>query len=129
MISRGARYSGTQRERRTRDDAPRRSLSNVIEMFVDRVRVRALVDTGAAVCVMDTRLLWKVTNCHRTASAQDIHPLASCTARVGTEVVVYAIEFIVISFCSNDVILGWEFLSRHNPVIDCAQAEIEFAQL
>lgn len=41
----------------------------------------------------------------------------------------YTIEFVVLSSCSHDVILGWDFLSCHNAVIDCARAEVElFAQ-
>lgn len=36
------------------------------------------------------------------------------------------IEFVVLFSCSHDVILGWDFLSNHNAVIDCARAEVEF---
>lgn len=61
----------------------------------------------------------------RTAGAHRIHPIAASTARVVTEDVAYAIEVIVISSCSNDLILGWDFLSCHNVVIHCARAELE----
>ncbi|MBS2634115.1 retroviral-like aspartic protease, partial [Salmonella enterica subsp. enterica serovar 1,4,[5],12:i:-] len=97
-------------------------------MFVDGVRTSALVDTGAAVSVMDaklSRLLRKVTTplsglSLRTASAQSIHPTAVCTARVIIQDALYAVEFIIISSCSHDVILGWDFLARHAAVIRCA---------
>lgn len=61
----------------------------------------------------------------RTASAEHVSPLAACTARVVIQDTVYTIEFVVLSSCSHDVILGWDFLSSHNAVIDCAKAEIE----
>lgn len=62
----------------------------------------------------------------RTASAQHIQALAACTARVTIQGLLYIIELIVLPSCSHDVILGWDFLARHNAVIDCARAEVEF---
>ena len=63
----------------------------------------------------------------RTASSQSIHPTAVCTARVVIQDVLYDVEFIIIAACSHDVILGWDFLSRHDAVIRCAPAEIELS--
>lgn len=79
-----------------------------------------------------SRLLRKVTTqlsglSLRTASAQSIHPTAVCTARVVIRDAMYAVEFIIIPACSHDIILGWDFLSRHNAVIHCTQAEIELS--
>lgn len=104
---------------------------------MDGFRTLALVDTGAAVSVIDVklcRLLRKVTTTStglslRTASAHHIQPLAACTARVIIQDVVYPIEFLVLPACSHDVILGWDFLSRHHAVIDCARAEVAFSAL
>lgn len=106
-------------------------------MFVDGVAVLALVDTGAAVSVISEALcrrLRKVTTALsdfslRTASSQRIHPSAACTARVLIEDVLYTIEFIVLSRCSHDIILGYDFLSTHHAVIDCARAEVSFLPL
>lgn len=117
--------------------SPQRSPTNVIDVLVDGVRTYALVDTGAAVSVMDAKLcrfLRKVTTpiaglALRTAGAQRIHPIAACTARVLIEDVVYAVEFIVISSCSHEVILGWDFLARHDAVIHCARAELELSPI
>ncbi|XP_049515963.1 uncharacterized protein LOC125942080 [Dermacentor silvarum] len=60
----------------------------------------------------------------RTASAQHIAPLAQCTARVLIADVVYVVEFFVLPSCSHDIILGWDFLSHHRAIIDCARAEV-----
>lgn len=117
--------------------SPRPSPENVIDVFVENVATVALVDTGAAISVMDAgfcRSLRKVTTpmsglSLRTASAQPVHPTAACTARVLIQDVLYTIEFIVLSSCSHAIILGWDFLSRHNAVINCARAEIELSQL
>lgn len=38
-------------------------------------------------------------------------------------------EFVVLQSCSHDVILGWDFLSRNNAVINCARAEVELSPL
>lgn len=97
----------------------------------------ALVDTGAAVCVINERLcrsIRKVTTpvagvALRTATAQHVQPLAACTARVVIEDMMYIIEFIVLPSCSHDVILGWDFLSRHKAIIDCERAEVELSPL
>lgn len=116
-------------------ESPQQRPSNIIDVFVDGVRASALIDTGAAVSVMNaklSRLLRKVTTqlsglSLRTASAQSIHPTAVCTARVVIRDAMYAVEFIIIPACSHDIILGWDFLSRHNAVIHCTQAEIELS--
>ncbi|XP_072146219.1 uncharacterized protein [Dermacentor andersoni] len=36
----------------------------------------------------------------------------------------YHIEFVVLPRCSHDIILGWDFLSSHHAIIDCARAEL-----
>lgn len=102
-------------------------------MFVDGVFTLALIDTGAAVSIVDDkfcRSLRKVTTpIHgvtlRTANAQPVEPLAACTARITIQGVVYIIELIVLPSCSPNLIIGWDFLSRHHAIIDCARAEVE----
>ena len=104
---------------------------------MDGFRTLALVDTGAAVSVIDLklcRLLRKVTTTSkglslRTASAHHIRPSAACTARVLIQGVLYTVEFLVLPACSHDVILSWDFLSRNHAVIDCARAEVAFSAL
>lgn len=111
------------------------SPANVVEVFVEGLRTLALVDTGATISVISQKLcrsLRKVTTpptalSLSTASAQRIHPIAACTAKVIIGDVLYHIEFIVLPSCSHDVILGWDFLSRHHAVIDCAQAQVELS--
>lgn len=65
----------------------------------------------------------------RTANSQFIAPSAVCTARVNIQGELYVIEFFVLPSCSHDVILGWDFLSRHRAIIDCARAEVALTPL
>lgn len=107
----------------------------MVEICVEGVPTFALVDTGAAVSVIAAKLcrsLRKVTTplsglSLRTASAQPVTPHAACTVRVLIHGIVYIVECIVLPTCSHDVILGWDFLSSHKAVIDCARAEVEFS--
>lgn len=36
-------------------------------------------------------------------------------------------ELAVLSFCSYDITLGWDFLSNHQAVNDCSCAKVEFS--
>lgn len=113
---------------------PRPPLSpqNIIEIQVEGAATFALIDTGAAVSVIRETLCRKIRKVTtslsglvlRTATTEPIEPSAACTARIVIQDVVYTIEFLVLPSCSHDVILGWDFLSRHRAVIDCARAEV-----
>lgn len=102
----------------------------MIDVFVEGVATLALVDTGAAVSVMNAKLCRKIRKVTtpvsgfrlRTANAEQVEPLAACTARVVVQDALYIIEFLVLTSCSHDIILGWDFLSRHQAIIDCARA-------
>lgn len=97
----------------------------------------ALIDTGAAISVIADKLcrsLHKVTTPFfgpllRTATAEHVQPVAACTARVVIQGKLYTVEFVVLPHCSHDIILGWDFLSRHQAVIDCFRAEVAFSSL
>lgn len=55
----------------------------------------------------------------RAASTDIIHPTAQCTARVSIEGTCHTIQFMVLSSCSHDLILGWDFLQSAEAVINC----------
>lgn len=117
--------------------SPRPSPANAIEVYVEGIAVLALVDTGAAVSVISAklcRILRKVMTplsdlSLRTANAQNITPLAACTARVFIQGLLYTVEFVVLPSCSHDIILGWDFLANNNAIIDCCHAELELSAL
>ena len=106
-------------------------------MYIDGVAVQALVDTGAAVSVLSGELCRKLKKITiplsdvslRTATAHHIQPSVACTARLVIQNVLYAVEFVVFSPCSHDIILGWDFLSAHHAVVDCARAELELSTM
>lgn len=87
--------------------------TNEIDVLVEGVAVRALVDTGAVVSVISEKLcrdLRKVTTpltnlALRTATSHFIAPTAQCTARVLIQDVWYAVNFVVLPRSSYDVIL------------------------
>lgn len=101
-------------------------------MFVDGFATTALVDTGAAICIISEvlcRKLNKVTTplveiSLRTASSQHVQPSATCTARVVIQGVLYIVEFVVLPHASHEIILGWNFLSANHAVVDCARAQL-----
>ena len=109
--------------------------TNVIVVYAEGIAVHAVVDTGAAVSVISEQLrlqLRKVTTPFsaislRTASAEPIDPLGACTVRVSIDDALYHIEFVVLPRCSHAMILGWNFLSSHDAVIDCARPQLSLS--
>ncbi|XP_075729730.1 uncharacterized protein LOC142771751 isoform X1 [Rhipicephalus microplus] len=103
---------------------PHLSPPNEIAVFVDGFATTALVDTGAAICIISEvlcRKLNKVTTplveiSLRTASSQHVQPFATCTARVVIQGVLYIVEFVVLLHASREIILGWNFLSANHAV-------------
>lgn len=65
----------------------------------------------------------------RTVNGDRVQPIAACTVRLVIAEGHYIVEFIVLSSCSHEIILGWDFLSRNQAVIDCARSEIELFPL
>lgn len=55
----------------------------------------------------------------RAASTDIIHPTAQCTARVFIQGTCHTIQFMVLSSCTHDLILGWDFLQSAEAVINC----------
>lgn len=105
--------------------------------MIEGIPVQALIDTGAAVSVLSEALCRKLRKVTiplsglslRTATAHHVNPSMTCTARLIIQGVLYVVEFIVFPHCSHDVILGWDFLSTHHAVVDCARAELELSSL
>lgn len=60
----------------------------------------------------------------QTVSLQHIKLLAVCTADLFINDTFYVVEFIVLPHVSSDVLLGWDFLSTHDAVVDCARAQL-----
>lgn len=109
----------------------------MIDIVIDGLHVQALVDTGAAVSVIRADLcnrLRKVTTPFvgrpfRAVGEQNIVPTGVCTARIVIQEICYCVEFVVLSSCSHDVILGWDFLEATSALIDCERSEVDFAEI
>uniref|UniRef100_A0A224YT93 Uncharacterized protein n=1 Tax=Rhipicephalus zambeziensis TaxID=60191 RepID=A0A224YT93_9ACAR len=60
-----------------------------------------------------------------TASAQHIHPSAVCVCRaLSSRTLCTSSNFFVLPSCSHDLILGSDFLSCHEAIIDCSRAQV-----
>ncbi|GFU43626.1 transposon Ty3-I Gag-Pol polyprotein [Trichonephila clavipes] len=60
----------------------------------------------------------------KVADGNFVRPIGKCVLRVRINIRELPFEFIVLSHCSHDVILGWDFLEASQAVIDCGQNEL-----
>lgn len=106
---------------------------NQLDVIIDNKPIRALVDSGASFSVISDkyrRSLKKVLFSEakdivlKVADASFVRPIGKCILRVRINSLEQPFEFIVLPHCSHDVILGWDFLSASQAVIDCGQKEL-----
>ncbi|GFX69071.1 retrovirus-related Pol polyprotein from transposon 297 [Trichonephila clavipes] len=106
---------------------------NQLDVIIDKKPIRALVDSGASFSVISDnyrRFLKKVlfTDAKsvmlKVADRNFVRPIGKCVLRVRINNRELPFEFIVLSHCSHDVILGWDFLEASQAVIDCGQNEL-----
>ncbi|GFW64658.1 peptidase A9 domain-containing protein [Trichonephila clavipes] len=60
----------------------------------------------------------------KVADGNFVRSIGKCVLRVRINNRELPFEFIVLSHCSHDVILGWDFLEASQAVIDCGQNEL-----
>ncbi|GFU24811.1 transposon Ty3-I Gag-Pol polyprotein [Trichonephila clavipes] len=105
---------------------------NQLYVIIDNKPIRALVDSGASFSVISDeyrQFLKKVlfTDAKsvmlKVADGNFIRPIGKCVLRVRISNRELPFEF-VLSHCSHDVILGWDFLEASQAVIDCGQNEL-----
>ncbi|GFT60658.1 transposon Ty3-I Gag-Pol polyprotein [Trichonephila clavipes] len=106
---------------------------NELDVIIDKKPIRALVDSGASFSVISDkyrRFLKKVLFADaksvmlKVADGNFVRPIGKCVLRVRINNRELPFEFIVLSHCSHDVILGWDFLEASQAVIDCGQNEL-----
>lgn len=105
---------------------------NELLVSIDHVPILTLVDTGAAISIMREdlrRQLHKVltppdSKLLRGADSRPISPLGMCSAQITINNETTRVLFTVISNCPHAIILGWDFLSTHAALIDCATGTI-----
>ncbi|GFV49473.1 transposon Ty3-I Gag-Pol polyprotein [Trichonephila clavipes] len=106
---------------------------NQLDVIIDKKPIRALVDSGASFSVISNnyrRFLKKVLFADaksvmlKVADGNFVRPIGKCVLRVRINNRELPFEFIVLSHCSHDVILGWDFLEASQAVIDCGQNEL-----
>ncbi|GFX35500.1 transposon Ty3-I Gag-Pol polyprotein [Trichonephila clavipes] len=106
---------------------------NQLDVIIDKKPIRALVDSGASFSVISDkyrRFLKKVLFADaksvmlKVADGNFVRPIGKCVLRVRINNRELPFEFIVLSHCSHNVILGWDFLEASQAVIDCGQNEL-----
>ncbi|GFS56750.1 transposon Ty3-I Gag-Pol polyprotein [Trichonephila clavipes] len=106
---------------------------NQLDVIIDKKPIRALVDSGASFSVISDkyrRFLKKVLFADaksvmlKVADGNFVQPIGKCVLRVRINNRELPFEFIVLSHCSHDIILGWDFLEASQAVIDCGQNEL-----
>ncbi|GFU97603.1 transposon Ty3-I Gag-Pol polyprotein [Trichonephila clavipes] len=97
---------------------------NQLDVIIDKKPIRALVDSGASFSVISDkyRRFLKVLFADaksvmlKVADGNFVRPIGKCVLRVRINNRELPFEFIVLSHCSHDVILGWDFLERLKPL-------------
>lgn len=111
---------------------------NHVEVIIDNQPVRALVDSGASFSVISEeyrRQLRKIMFSDsrnivlKVADGKYVQPVGKCIVRLKINGRSQPFEFIVLSQCSHDVILGWDFLETSQAVIDCGRSELLLEEL
>ncbi|GFT99791.1 retrovirus-related Pol polyprotein from transposon 17.6 [Trichonephila clavipes] len=106
---------------------------NQLDVIIDKKPIRALVDSRASFSVISDkyrRFLKKVLFADaksvmlKVADGNFVRPIGKCVLRVRINNRELPFEFIVLSHCSHDVILGWDFLEASQTIIDCGQNEL-----
>lgn len=58
-----------------------------------------------------------------------VTPLGYCTTFVDVGATSYVVPFIILPHCVADVILGWDFLSSYDALIDCSNNELHLGNI
>ncbi|GFQ80463.1 transposon Ty3-I Gag-Pol polyprotein [Trichonephila clavata] len=106
---------------------------NHLDVTVDGLPVKALVDSGASSSVISEkfhRYLKKVMfpahnhTVFKVANESYVQPKGMCTLQIRISGRILPFEFIDLSDCSHDIILGWKFLKASGALRDCGQSEL-----
>lgn len=106
---------------------------NHVDVVIDDQPVRALIDSGASYSVISEsyrRQLKKImfpdtrNTVLKVADGKYVQPVGKCAIRIEINGRIQPFEVVVLSNCSHDVILGWDFLESSQAVIDCGRSEL-----
>ncbi|GFW58334.1 retrovirus-related Pol polyprotein from transposon 297 [Trichonephila clavipes] len=95
---------------------------NQLDVIIDNKPILALVDSGAflkKVLFTDAKSVML-----KVADGNFVRPIGKSVLSVRINNRELPFEFIVLSHCSHDVILEWNFLEASQAVIDCGQNEL-----
>lgn len=106
--------------------------NNYIDVNIGSISLHALIDSGASFSVISEKLRRKLKKVMFTESEmvlkvadnKYVTPIGKCTVQAEINGMKQPIELIVLSSCSHNLILGWDFLEASAAIIDCGRAEI-----
>ena len=106
---------------------------NLIDVEVDGIPVTALVDTGAHISVMSSHIRDRLKKVLTPAPSRSVRVadggaatvIGVCTARVTIAGHQTSVLFTVLTHCTNDVILGLDFLYAHSALIHCSAGTVQ----
>ncbi|UYV61868.1 K02A2.6-like [Cordylochernes scorpioides] len=106
--------------------------NNSVKITIKGTEMLALVDSGADYSVIseDFHRLIKVPMLSsrgpiiRVANSKCVRALGRCILRINVNELIQPFEFIALSECSYNVILGWDFLKLTRAKINCAENEL-----
>lgn len=109
-----------------------------MDVLVDDQPVRALVDSGASFSVISeayrrkrrkVMFLSSKNVILKVADGSYVKPLGTCVLKLTIDGRTQPCLFTVMSKCSHDLILGFDFLNASKAVIDCGRAELKLDEL
>lgn len=108
---------------------------NLLDVFIKKVRFKALVDTGASISIIreDVRKMFRLVctpwngGTLRSANATLLNPLGIVSVELTIQNEPHRHCFVILPNCTHDIILGWDFLATRRALIDCATKSIYFS--
>ncbi|GFU58499.1 retrovirus-related Pol polyprotein from transposon 297 [Trichonephila clavipes] len=106
---------------------------NHLDVTVEGLPVKALVDSSTSSLVVSEKFRQYLTKVMFPAHNHTVLKVANgsyeqlkgiCMLQIGISGRILPFEFIVLPDCSNDIILGWNFLKASGALIDCGGSEL-----
>lgn len=110
--------------------------TNLLTVVVGPLVLDALIDTGAAVSVVRQDVCQRLKSVRtpfggqtlQGAGAHMLTPQSYTTLRITVAGVLHVVQFVVLGTCSHPMILGWDFLSSVDAVVDCGRSEVAISE-
>src|SRR5713101_1296145 len=108
------------------------SIDSTVEIEIDGIKEKALIDTGAQICVIGEDLANRLGKeikpwIGKSMIATDGKQLkirGQCSCKIKIEETEYNVNFVIVEKCTPQLIVGTDFLQQHKAVIDFVNHKI-----